>query len=47
MGCLGIRVEDPSEIRSALEQAIEADKPTVIDVASDIEAMAPTAYVPE
>ncbi len=47
MGCLGIRVEDPSEIRSALEQAIEADKPAVIDVASDIEAMAPTAYVPE
>ena len=47
MGCLGIRVGDPSEIRSALEQAIEADKPTVIDVASDIEAMAPTAYVPK
>ena len=47
MGCLGIRVEDPSEIGSALDQAIEANRPVVVDVASDMEAMAPTAYVPE
>ena len=47
MGCLGIRVENPSDISSALEQAIEANRPVVVDVASDIEAMAPVAFVPE
>ena len=47
MGCLGIRVEDPSEIGSALDQAIGANRPVVVDVASDMDAMAPTAYVPE
>lgn len=47
MGCNGIRVEDPEEIRSVLEDAVVADHPVVIDVATDINAMAPTAYVPE
>ena len=47
MGCLGIRVEDPAEIRPALERAVAANGPVVVDVATDIDAMAPTAYVPE
>ena len=47
MGCKGIRVENPSEIRPALERAVAADGPVVVDVATDIDAMAPTAYVPE
>lgn len=47
MGCMGIRVEDPAGIRPALEEAVAADGPVVVDVASDIDAMAPTAYVPE
>ncbi len=47
MGCTGIRVEDPSGIRPALERALAANGPVVVDVASDIDAMAPTAYVPE
>ena len=47
MGCLGIRVENPSDISSALEQAIEANRPVVVEVVSDIEAMAPVAFVPE
>ena len=47
MGCKGIRVEDPSGIRPALERAAAADGPVVVDVATDIDAMAPTAYVPE
>ena len=47
MGCKGIRVENPSEIRPALERAAAADGPVVVDVATDIDAMAPTAYVPE
>ena len=47
MGCLGIRVENPAEIRPALERAVAANGPVVVDVATDIDAMAPTAYVPE
>ncbi|MDE2846600.1 MAG: thiamine pyrophosphate-binding protein [Gemmatimonadota bacterium] len=47
MGCKGIRVEDPERIRPALEEAMAADGPVVVDVATDIDAMAPKAYVPE
>jgi acetolactate synthase-1/2/3 large subunit len=43
MGALGIRVEQPSEFGPALAQALAANRPTVIDVATDIEALAPTA----
>ena len=39
MGCLGIRVETPDDLRPALEKAAAARKPTVIDVVTDIEAM--------
>ncbi|MSP13562.1 MAG: thiamine pyrophosphate-binding protein [Chloroflexi bacterium] len=46
MGCLGIRVERPAEIREALEQAMTAGRPVVIDVVSDIEAFAPLPFVP-
>jgi len=43
MGALGIRVEHPSGIAPALERALAAKRPAVIDVATDIEALAPTA----
>ena len=43
MGALGIRVEKPSEIGGALERALEAERPVVIDVVTDIEALAPLA----
>jgi len=43
MGALGIRVEKPSEIAGALAQALKADRPTVIDVVTDIDALAPLA----
>jgi acetolactate synthase-1/2/3 large subunit len=39
MGCLGLRVERPGEIRSALEQALKANRPAVVDVVTDIEAI--------
>jgi len=42
MGALGIRVEQPSEFGPALAQALAANRPAVIDVATDIEALAPT-----
>ena len=43
MGALGIRVEKPGELKSALDQAFSANRPVVIDCVSDIEAMAPLA----
>ena len=43
MGALGIRVERAGEIAPALERALAADRPVVIDVVTDIEALAPTA----
>ena len=38
LGCLGIRVEEPREIRAALEKAFAADRPALIDVATDLDA---------
>jgi acetolactate synthase I/II/III large subunit len=43
MGALGIRVERASDIAPALARALAADRPAVIDVVSDIEALAPLA----
>jgi len=40
MGCFAIRVERPSELRGALERAFAANRPAVVDVVSDIKAMA-------
>ena len=45
MGALGMRVEKPGDIAPALEQALKADRPVVIDVVTDIEALAPLAVV--
>ena len=43
MGALGIRVERPAEFAPALERALAAGRPAVIDVVTDIDAIAPTA----
>jgi acetolactate synthase-1/2/3 large subunit len=43
MGALGLRVERPSDFAPALERALAAGRPVVIDVATDIDAIAPTA----
>lgn len=43
MGALGIRVEKPADIAPALAKALAAKRPAVIDVATDIEALAPAA----
>jgi acetolactate synthase-1/2/3 large subunit len=43
MGALGIRVEQPGDLAPALKQALAANRPAVIDVATDIDALAPTA----
>ena len=43
MGAIGIRVDRPGDIAGALAKALTADRPVVIDVATDIEALAPVA----
>jgi acetolactate synthase-1/2/3 large subunit len=47
MGANGIRVEDPADFAPALESALERQAPVVIDVVTDIEALAPLAVVAE
>jgi len=46
MGCFGIRVDQPGQIQSALEQALASGKPAVVDVVTDIEGIAPPAWSP-
>jgi acetolactate synthase-1/2/3 large subunit len=43
MGALGIRVEHPNGIEAALAQALAANRPAIIDVVTDIDALAPLA----
>jgi acetolactate synthase I/II/III large subunit len=43
MGALGIRVEQASAFPAALAQALAANRPVVIDVVIDIDALAPVA----
>ena len=43
MGALGIRVEKPDDIAPALERALAAGRPAVIDIVTDIDALAPVA----
>lgn len=45
-GCVGIRVEHPDQIAPALRRALSCDRPVVVDVATDIEALAPLAWGP-
>jgi len=46
MGCLGIRVERPGEIRRALERALQADRPAVVEVITDPQADPAPAWSP-
>lgn len=43
IGALGIRVESPSELAPAFDRALSAGRPVVIDVVTDIDALAPLA----
>ena len=48
MGCAGFRVEQPGQIRGALQEALSiTDKPVVVEVISDVKEMAPTAWTPQ
>jgi acetolactate synthase-1/2/3 large subunit len=43
MGAIGVRVERPDELGPALQAAFKANRPVVIDVVTDIDALAPVA----
>jgi acetolactate synthase I/II/III large subunit len=47
MGCQGIRVEHPDEIGPALEKALAAEAPVVVDVVTDPRVQAPAPWLPE
>ena len=44
IGALGIRVDEPGELGAAFDRALVAGRPVVIDVATDIDAIAPLAW---
>jgi len=46
MGCFGITVNKPSELAGALDQAFAAGKPAVVDVKTDLDGIAPRAWMP-
>lgn len=46
MDCLGIRVERIEDFGAAMEQALRSKVPTVIDVVTDPEALAPLPWTP-
>jgi acetolactate synthase I/II/III large subunit len=45
IGALGIRVEKPGDIGAAIEKGLSSGRPTIIDIATDLEAEAPFAVV--
>ena len=44
MGCEGITVTRPDEMEKALDRALSANRPAVIDVKTDIAGIAPRAW---
>lgn len=46
MGCLGLRVETPGEIRATLQQALAADRPAIVEVVTGLDYQAPNPWVP-
>jgi acetolactate synthase-1/2/3 large subunit len=43
IGALGLRVTQPNDFPKALQEALKSKRPAIIDVVTDIEAIAPTA----
>jgi acetolactate synthase I/II/III large subunit len=44
MGCVGIRVDRPDDIRPALDKALSSNAPAVVEVISDVDAMSKRAW---
>jgi len=47
MGCFGVRVEKPGELRGALDRALSCGRPAVVDVKTHVEGIAPPAWLPD
>ena len=43
IGAIGIRVEKPADLPPAFDRALSADRPVILDVVTDIDALAPVA----
>ncbi|HYN88276.1 MAG TPA: thiamine pyrophosphate-dependent enzyme, partial [Ardenticatenaceae bacterium] len=46
MGCWGMRVERPDEIRGAIQQALAAERPAVVEVVTGLHYRAPEPWAP-
>jgi acetolactate synthase-1/2/3 large subunit len=46
MGCVGFRVEKPADMRQALDKALAAGRPAVVEVLSDVAIRAKRGWVP-
>jgi acetolactate synthase I/II/III large subunit len=46
MGCMGIRVEQPTEIRDAIQRGLTADVPVIIEVMTGLHYQAPDPWSP-
>ena len=46
MGALGIRVTEPNRINAALDQAVSANRPAVVDIVSDGDVIAAPPWGP-
>jgi len=44
MGCFSARVTEPKKIRESLEEALESGRPALVEVISDIKAIAPSPW---
>jgi len=44
MGCHGERIDKPADVRFALDRALASGRPAVVDVVSDIKALAPPPW---
>jgi acetolactate synthase-1/2/3 large subunit len=45
IGAMGLRVEKPENLGPSIEKSLDADRPVVIDVVTEIDALAPLAVV--
>ena len=46
MGCFGVRVEKPADIKGALDKALASGRPALVDVISDVSVRAKRGWVP-
>jgi acetolactate synthase-1/2/3 large subunit len=46
LGCAGFRVDQPGQLKELLPRAFAMNRPVVIDVVTDENALAPTAWAP-